>query len=792
MTAVWTRARAELRGRWRATLALTVLVGLVGGVVMAATAGARRTASAFDRFLEATDAAHVAVRVEGDPRLLAQVEQLPQVAAAAPLSYLLVRPAGTDLEPALEFTALAGVDARLGTVVDRPLVIRGRAPDPGRIDEIAINEAAAADLSLGVGDRLELEWLALEQLERLFTGEDFGPLAGPTEPLTVVAVTRSPTDLVEVDLFPSPVTVTAAFYRAYGPRTAAYDGITAVRLHHEADVAAFTAAVDELSGGGPNVMVVPTSETAAKVDDALGVIAGSLVLFAVTCALAGTAAVALVVGRQNAATADEQPTLAALGMGRGQRTAALVASAVPAALAGAGTAVVVAVAVSPLLPLGLARRAEPDPGLSVDALVLGAGAVAVVVVVMGLATAIAWWPARPGSLARRAMSDVAAPRRGTVSRFLARAGLPPAVAVGARRALPGGGGVNPRAVLMGAIAGVAGLVAAATFGASLLALVDAPGRYGWNWDLSVPGVSSDPEQGPTSGLATDPDVADLAAMHLSLAVVEGETTPVYGLEPLKGSMSYTIIDGRGPASADEVVLGTTTLHRLERRVGESVDALGVDRTQRLRIVGRAAFPSSDQDSLADGAGLTATGYDRLETSEDFTDLVLRWAPGIDGAAAQRRLEDQMGRGTFAVVEPAEVQNLRRVAWVPPTMGAFLGLLSVLAISHALATGGGRRRREVAVLKAVGFVRRQVRAIVGWHAGTLAAVGLAGGIPVGVALGRGAWALVAGRIGVEVAPVVPVGQLVAAVPVALLAAIALAALPARVAAHIRPAVALRAE
>jgi hypothetical protein len=773
---------------------LGVLVGLVGGVVLAASAGTRRTASAFDRFLTTTDAAHVAVRVEGDPGLLAKLEQLPQVAAAAPLSYLLVRPAGTDLNPATEFTALAGVDGRLGTVVDRPWVIEGRAPDPGRIDEIAVNEAAAADLDLGVGDQLELEWLALEQLERLFTGEDFGPLAGPTEPLTVVAVTRAPTDLVEVDLFPSPITVTPAFYRAYGPRTAAYDGITAVRLHRgEADVAAFSAAVDELSGGGPSVLVVPTSETTAKVAGAMGVLAGSLALVALTCGLAGTAAVALVLGRHAAATADEQPTLAALGMTRDQRAATLVAGAVPAALAGAGTAVVLAVALSPLLPLGLARLAEPDPGLSVDAPVLGAGAVAVVVVVLGLATAIAWWAARPASLARSATPDVVTRRRSSVSGLLARAGLPLAVAVGARRALPGGGGLNPRAVLAGAVAGVAGLVAAATFGSSLLGLVDTPGRYGWNWDLSVPGVSSDPEQGPTPGLATDPDVADLAAMHLSLAVVEGETTPTFGLEPLKGSMSYTILDGRGPASADEVVLGTNTLHRLERQVGDSVDALGVDGTHRLRIVGRAAFPSSDQDSLADGAGLTATGFDRLETSsQDFTDLVLRWAPGTDGEAAQRRLEEQVGRGTFAVVVPAEVQNLERVAGVPPTLGAFLGLLAVLAVGHALATGSPRQRREVAVLKAVGFVRNQVWTMLGSQASTLAAVALALGIPVGVAVGRGAWALVAGRIGVVVAPVVPIAELAATVLAAVLVANLLAALPARAAVRARPAIVLRSE
>jgi hypothetical protein len=36
MTAVWARARAELRRRWQATVLLAVLVGLAGGVVLAA------------------------------------------------------------------------------------------------------------------------------------------------------------------------------------------------------------------------------------------------------------------------------------------------------------------------------------------------------------------------------------------------------------------------------------------------------------------------------------------------------------------------------------------------------------------------------------------------------------------------------------------------------------------------------------------------------------------------------------------------------------------------------------
>ncbi|MDQ3306240.1 MAG: FtsX-like permease family protein, partial [Actinomycetota bacterium] len=108
------------------------------------------------------------------------------------------------------------------------------------------------------------------------------------------------------------------------------------------------------------------------------------------------------------------------------------------------------------------------------------------------------------------------------------------------------------------------------------------------------------------------------------------------------------------------------------------------------------------------------------------------------------------------------------------------------------TGSARQRREVAVLKAVGFVRRQVWAILGSQAITLAAVAVALGIPVGVAVGRGAWALVAGRIGVVVAPVVPIAELAATVLAAVLVANLLAALPARAAVRARPAIVLRSE
>ncbi len=53
MTAVAIRLSAELRARWRAWLLLAVVAGLLGGLVLAVFAGARRGESALERLLVA-------------------------------------------------------------------------------------------------------------------------------------------------------------------------------------------------------------------------------------------------------------------------------------------------------------------------------------------------------------------------------------------------------------------------------------------------------------------------------------------------------------------------------------------------------------------------------------------------------------------------------------------------------------------------------------------------------------------------------------------------------------------
>ena len=56
-----TRLRVELRTRWRAWVAVAFLIGVGGGVVLTTAAGARRTGSAYARFLRASHAADLLV-----------------------------------------------------------------------------------------------------------------------------------------------------------------------------------------------------------------------------------------------------------------------------------------------------------------------------------------------------------------------------------------------------------------------------------------------------------------------------------------------------------------------------------------------------------------------------------------------------------------------------------------------------------------------------------------------------------------------------------------------------------
>jgi putative ABC transport system permease protein len=112
--------------------------------------------------------------------------------------------------------------------------------------------------------------------------------------------------------------------------------------------------------------------------------------------------------------------------------------------------------------------------------------------------------------------------------------------------------------------------------------------------------------------------------------------------------------------------------------------------------------------------------------------------------------------------------------------------------HTLVSSVRRRRRDLAILRALGFVRSQVSLTVAWQATTIVVIALVVGLPLGAVAGRLAWRFFVDQLGFVPLTVVPLTVVLAAIPAVVVLANVIATLPARAAARTEPAVVLRTE
>jgi predicted lysophospholipase L1 biosynthesis ABC-type transport system permease subunit len=73
----------------------------------------------------------------------------------------------------------------------------------------------------------------------------------------------------------------------------------------------------------------------------------------------------------------------------------------------------------------------------------------------------------------------------------------------------------------------------------------------------------------------------------------------------------------------------------------------------------------------------------------------------------------------------------------------------------------RRRRDVAVLRSIGFAPAQVRTLVSAQVTTFLVIAAAVGLPLGIAIGRQAWGAAANSLGADVAASLPALRVAAA-------------------------------
>jgi hypothetical protein len=786
MAAIWLTARAEWRQRWRSFVVLAVLAGLAGGVSLAAFTGSRRAGTSFARLEEhqQTPNVHVATDEPPDPELVRQAATWPGVEVAMHQVILMVAPADTGM--------LAGRDTIAASVPftagERPpdfSIVEGRAFDERRADELVVNEAMRDEIGAEIGDRLTLVSLTPEQVESSLVEGALPPPAGPAQEVTLVGVMRMAEDVSDA---PDPVLfVTPAYYERHGDAIARVEGL-GLRVDENR--------LPELEGRvrslfGDDAEIDPPDDFTARIEDGLAVNVNGLRAFALVAALAGLVALGQAFVRQADTMSVQHHAHRALGMTSRQLIASDVTAALPVAAGGALLAAGGAVAGGPLAITGLARQAEPDPGPWFDPLAL-AGAIVVGLVVLGVAAGASWLAAARGPTDER-LAPVR-PSRG--ARFLA--GLPPPVGVGARMALHTGRGptaLPSGSALAGAAVGVAGVVAALTFGSRVDHLLATPTLWGANYDAIVT-TGEDVSLAETAAdrVARDPDVAAVALFDgVDLDVHAGDRearVEATTLRAHKGTIPPALLEGRTPVAPDEVALGGEVLDRLGVGVGDTVEA---GEGLALRVVGQHLQPA--EDSANSGMLVTPEGFEALEGDQGDRGLLVRFAPDVDTDAALDRLRDVGGQVEVTVAAddaPSDVDNLDELGALPLALAAFLALLAAIAAIHALVSTTRRRRHDLAVLRVLGFVSAQVHSTLRWQALTVAAVGLVVGVPAGLIAGRRIWSGLAGAVGVVDDWTFPWATVALAVPVALGVAVLLAIPPGRAAARLSPGRVLRAE
>lgn len=811
------RARSLLRRYWRATIAVGIFAGLAAGLALGTWGIARRTATVYDRFVAYEDTATLGVfgcfdgvtdeeifaeyggnfdAACGDydyADLRAFLASRPEVASSGRFTLAISRVAPADRpDDGWRQLVPVAVDADTLDVLGTPIVVDGRLADPGVATEATINEEAAERLGVTVGEQIVVTPYRRDEFE--LAGEGAAGAGGVETVVDVVGVTRRPTDLA----------------RRLG-RTSIYEDASSVML----GPAWWTSIGGDAARYGLGLMVETTPgftnddvETVVRawapdrtwqfdtgaalgqdnqqtIRDAIDLQTFGVRLVAGLVALAGLLFAGQAVARQARAEWGDAEALSAIGMSRRgmARSAALRASVT------AAVAVVVAaactIALSPLGPFGVGRSAEPHPGVDPDPVVLAVGLpiVAVLVVVCSVA---------PLAMRRRRAPTSTTPAMVRPTPRLPATGVA-GVAMSRSRS---SGQLALGAAMAGVAVATAVGVAAFTLVASYDQLLAEPARYGSTWDAQVGNVGSAEQDARTKErLAAIPGISVVGIRSLSGLADDPSFVLVSG-EPVIGEPEFTtLLEGRLPAGDNEIALGRASLRQRGLGLGDEF------------VVRDPGDPTVEAALTVVGEVVVNTGFTNRPgvgglVSNDFVDLVAPDVPsqiyavwietGTDRDATLAALRTEFPTTYVERSTPTQVVNLGLVSDQPAIVALVVAVLAGAAMTHALVMSVRRSRRDIGVLRSIGFTRLQVVTAVGWHATLLSAAGLAIGIPLGVVFGRLAWRAIVDELGVDSTPV---GSLVAVVAVAAIVAIVAnvaALIPGVVAATTSPAAALRTE
>ena len=839
-------AGRALRGGWGFLAGLALVVALGSGASIGAAVAAHRTNHAYGDYVEAAEVAELVVnpsiRTAAMDEAIRRFDGVEEVRVDSLLlgSFSATGPISLEEAPDDEswLQVRGTVDGRY-LDLDRPVITDGELPSGDR--EVFISDdyrptlEAAQGRSLEVGDTIDMGfyWAGIfdagidptETIEPIGVEHlrisGFGVLANevlPEElfPREQVIVSEDVANryycLDDIDpgvanideifaaLLPADCAVS---YDYYSLRLRdGTQGATSIRLQFQEAAAelqsALPAAVTDLDFGYFYV-----SQERADIDEAvretIQPTVTALQAFAIVAALATLTVAGLMVARQAGRHVGVRQSLRALGTTRVEMTLWSVAPLVVVTLVGLAGGVVVALLVSPVGPLGTVRSVAPSPGMSLPAAValpLAGLLAAALLLVFALVSARASW--------RTAAADRAPSARTSRLARLVGGGRP-ALSTGVGAAVDGRRGGAGAAAMLGCAVATAAAAGAIVFGASLSELVDDPDEYGWPWDIAVitgAGYGDTIMDAVDDRLARDDlrdDVVDRAFFGFDPAlVIEDQPAPAIFSLAGEGDVELPVLEGRMPVDAGEALLGSETARALGLDVGDRTTITSEEFGEiDLEVTAIGVLPSvgsfgADRTNLGDGV------YIVMEPpGDDYTPgMTAMWVrDGVDADDVLERMGPELP--SFSVlgeppvthttpVRSPEIVNAAELRRAPLVLGGVLLGSLALALGLAVALSVRDRRRELAVLRALGFSDRDLRQSIRWQGLVLLAGGLVVGIPLGIVAGRAAWEAFSDRLGLVPNATVPASWLAAEVALTLVLGAIAVALPARAAARVSPA------
>jgi len=838
----WYHFRAAFHQRWSGYLTVILLIGLVGGVAMGAVAAARRTQSAFPAYLAASHASDLQFQsyspqsIASLEYLTKELEHLPQVTRVAIAPTLFIIPLGSNGK-ALPNTVNSDEITTIGSMggeyftQDRVAVAAGRMANPNSTHEMVATAEMAKLAGWHLGETVPMGDFSVVEVKSGENPATDEPALKFSATLVGLVVFSSEVASDDIDRNGTYQLLTPALTRRLQA------GVTypnyGLRLRGGSrDVAAVEQEITRLVPKGTPYAFLVTSVTEGRVERSSKPEAIALGVFGAIAALAALLIAGQAISRALWADRDDLDILRALGADSLTVTWDAIFGLLGAVILGAALAVVLAVALSPLAPVGPARQVDPTPGFAFDWTVLGVG-FAVLAVGLGVLTvALAYRRA-----ARRHIGQRSEPvqRGSAVVNVAARYGFPAPAVAGLRFSLEAGHGrsaVPVRSVLVGAVLAVTVVVATLTFASGLNTLVTHPALYGWNWNYAI-----EPEGGdnvpPVVGhlLDHDPDVAAWTGFNFGNVLIDGQTVPALDGRT-HAALSPPVLSGHGIEAKNQIVLGAATLAALHKRIGQSVvvsygspqDAPIYQPPTHLVIVGTATMPAIGtagtlHPSMGTGAlfsqaifvpalaralvnadpNLNGPAIDVVRTRSGVTPTAALSSLHRIADAANKVIANDPNSAAYGVSfvvlgvqRPAEIVNYQSTGASPGILAAGLAVGAVVALGLTLGASVRRRRRDIALLKTLGFTRSQLAVAVAWQASVAAFVGIVVGVPVGIALGRWLWDLFARDIYAVPLPTVPVLEIVLVALGALVLANLVAAAPGQMAARTPTALVLRAE